>query len=108
MLLSYSATDTGDRLFRAILMGDHCIDITLDDNHLLLKLDGFPCHIQSIQNRIFFKEHRLGRIEILWRLVTQGTTTKADHSPPYITDWKDDTIAKVIIDSTTLPTLALP
>src|SRR5258706_3977768 len=107
MLLGDGTANTSDRLLCPKLMGNHRVHITLDDNHLLLKLDCVPCQVQGIKHRIFFKEQCLRRIEILWLIVTHSTTTKTNHMSPRIPDRKNDTMPKVIIDPATFTAATL-
>src|SRR5438874_310365 len=89
-------------------MGNHRVYITLNNNNLFSEFYCVPCHVQGIQDHIFFKQHCLRRIEILWLTVTQGATAEANHPTPHIPYGKDDTISKVIIDPATftaLPTI---
>src|SRR5258706_3369014 len=107
MLLGDGAANTSDRLPRPKLMGNHRVHVTLDDNHLLLKLDCVPCQVQGIEYRIFFKEQCLRRIEILRLNVTHSTTTKADYPTTHIPDRQNDTMPEVIIDPSTFTAGAL-
>ena len=97
MLFSDSAADARHRLFCPILMGDHRVHVTLNNNDLLRQFYSISRPVQSIQHVVFFKQQRLRRIEILGLAISHCTPPKANHPAPYISDREDDAVAKVVI-----------
>src|ERR1700737_1108040 len=98
MLLGNCTANTSYRLFCPILVCNHCIHISLHDNNLLCLLHRILCLGHPIKHTLLLKQNSLGRVQVFRFPISQRPPTKSYHPSPYISNGKDDSLPKVIID----------
>src|SRR5947207_5725514 len=102
VLFSESTTNTCYRLFCPILMSYNRIHVSFNNNNLFCEFYCVPCHIQCIQDIIFFKQKSLRRVQVFWMIIAKRTSSKSYHPSSNIPYRKNYAIPKVIIDPATL------
>src|SRR5436190_500899 len=88
-----------DRLAEAVLVGHEAVHVTLHEQRAVLRLDRGARQVGGVEEVAFRVERRLGRVQVLGRLVAEGAPAEGDGAPLEVADREEEPAAETVVDA---------
>src|SRR5438046_552675 len=86
-----------DRLAEAVLMGHEAVDVALHEQRAVLRLDRGARQVGGVEEVALRVERRLGRVQVLGRLVAEGAPAEGDGAPLEVADREEEPAAEAVV-----------